>query len=142
MTRSSLSTADGRRAFEPGEKIELVAEWACDRQVERAEIRLVWFTRGKGDTDSALVERVRLDAPRQTDTRSVELQLPEAPYSFSGNLVSLVWAVRLELFGAAKPKQIQIVIAPLAREVVLDADEPDEDDDDDEEDDLFEGTER
>jgi hypothetical protein len=143
MTPSSLRTADGRTAFEPGEKIQVVAEWACDQPLERAEVRLVWYTRGKGDTDHAVVRRERLDAPRASDSRTVELQLPEAPYSFSGDLVSLVWAVRLDLFGAAKPKQIEIVVAPLAREVVLNVEESNGDDDEDgDEDDLFDGSER
>lgn len=148
MKQSSLTIADGRQAFEPGETIQIVAEWSCRQAPERAELQLLWFTRGKGDTDRALVQSIPLDAPQAAERRTIELQLPEAPYSFSGTLISLVWAVRLELFGAAKSKQLDIVVSPLAREVVLmtwrpsasTIDDGDDEDGDDDENDLFDGT--
>ncbi|MBX3415607.1 MAG: hypothetical protein KF708_23180 [Pirellulales bacterium] len=149
MTKSSLRVTDGRKAFEPGETIQLVAEWACSPAPERAEVRLLWYTRGKGDTDRSLVDTITLDAPQANDRRTVKLHLPEAPYSFSGTLISLIWAVRLELFGAAKSKQIDIVVSPLSCEVVLNTWRPpssivgdDHDDDDGEDDDPFDGTRR
>ena len=149
MKPSSLTIADGRKAFEPGETIEVVAEWNCPRPPERVEVQLLWYTRGKGDTDRALARSVPLDAPQASERRTIELQLPEAPYSFSGTLISLVWAVRLELFGAAKSKQLDLVVSPLAREVVLHTWYPpgsivDDgklgDDEEDDEDGLFDGT--
>jgi len=163
MKQSSLKTTDGRDAFEPGETIRLIAEWKCPQKPPRAEVRLIWFTEGKGDTDRAVVRREQLDKPRATDSRTVEFKLPEAPYSFSGKFVSLVWAVRLELFGAGKSKQIDITVAPLAREVILpdvlssgqttkplnakeqrelDSASSDYDDDEDEDDHLFKGPQR
>jgi len=151
MKQSSLTIADGRKAFEPGETIQLVAEWNCAQPPDRAEVRLLWFTRGKGDTDQAVVHTVPLDSLKASERRTIELPLPEAPYSFSGTLISLVWAVRLELFGAAKSKQIDIIVSPLAREVTLhtwyppgsvvdDGEDDDDDDEDDDNDGLFNGT--
>lgn len=161
MKQSSLKTIDGRDAFEPGETIRLVAEWKCPQKPPRAEVRLIWFTEGKGDTDRAIVRREQLDKPRATDSRTVEFKLPEAPYSFSGKFVSLVWAVRLELFGAGKSRQLDITVAPLAREVILpdvtptreatrpltakqqrELDAASSDYDEDEDDELFEGPQR
>jgi hypothetical protein len=115
-----LSTTDGRTAFEPGEAIEVTAEWQLENEAESIELRLVWFTRGKGDTDVSVVERVPFEFPSLSETRTATLQLPLAPYSFSGKLVSLCWSIELVADDDDdKSHRLDITIAPGAREVLL-----------------------
>ncbi len=114
-----LSIADGRTAFEPGESIEVTAEWMFEENVESVELRLVWYTRGKGDTDISVVERVPFELPSLSETRQATFELPMAPYSFSGKLISLCWSIELVADGDEASHRLDITIAPGAREVVL-----------------------
>ena len=114
-----ISVAEGRTAFEPGETIEVTAEWLFDEQVDSVELRLVWYTRGKGDTDVSVVERVPFEFPSPSESRTVALKLPMAPYSFSGKLISLCWSIELVADDGDASERLDITIAPSAREVTL-----------------------
>ena len=48
-----------------------------------------------------------------------KLQLPESPYSFSGSLISLLWSLELIVDGGRCSTQVELVIAPERREIVL-----------------------
>jgi hypothetical protein len=114
-----ISTSDGRTAFAPGETIEVTTDWLFDKQVDTVELRLVWYTRGKGDTDVSVVERVPFDMPSPSETQTVKLTLPMAPYSFSGKLVSLCWSIELVADDGDASERLDITIAPSAQEVML-----------------------
>jgi hypothetical protein len=83
------------------------------------ELRLFWFTKGKGAGDLTVVDKVRFDAPTERERRRFQLMLPEGPYSFVGRLVSLVWAVELVVLPGDEAARTELVIAPGARPVML-----------------------
>jgi hypothetical protein len=119
MNAVSISTREGRTEFSPGERIEATAEWQLAEPPRAVEVRLVWYTRGKGDTDVCIVDETRFDHPQPFDRRSCEFALPEAPYSFSGKLVSLVWAVEAVVEPGGNSQRLDIVVAPNGRELDL-----------------------
>lgn len=108
-----------RKAFAPGEEISGAVRWEREASPTAAEVRLCWFTRGKGNEDAAVVETVVFEAPQAGDTREFAFVAPEAPYSFSGTLVSLMWVVELVLQPGDEYERISIVIAPGKEEVLL-----------------------
>lgn len=119
MIELRLSTADGRTAFEPFEEVDVVAEWDSATPPPWLELRLTWFTRGKGNTDLLVVRHWR-HVPTESRGKHVwHVRLPAAPYSFSGKYVSLVWT--LELLEATEEHSTRrdIIIAPLSREIAL-----------------------
>jgi hypothetical protein len=109
----------GRTGFEPGETVDVEAEWQLDAQAEAIELRLLWHTSGKGDTDVSIVETVRWEEPGLFESRRAKIALPEAPYSFSGRLVSLAWALELVVLPGEESQRIDLVLAPAVREVLL-----------------------
>jgi hypothetical protein len=119
MTTLTLETADGRTAFEPGETIDATVGWSLVERPAAVELRLVWNTRGKGDTDVAVVQTERFDNPPSYESRRCTLELPEAPYSFSGKLISLLWGLELVVLPSNESRRLDITIGPDAREVVL-----------------------
>jgi hypothetical protein len=119
MNPLTLSTGDGRTQFSPGEQIDVTAEWQLERRPEAVEARLVWYTRGKGDTDVCIVETQRFDTPQPFQTANCRFQLPAAPYSFSGKLISLIWAIELVVEPGGESQRLDIVVAPDGREVEL-----------------------
>jgi hypothetical protein len=114
-----IGLRENQVAFRPGETIEGAVLWELPGAPEVAEVRLIWFTRGKGTEDGTTVATVKFDNPAAGDTRQFSFPAPNGPYSFSGTLIAVIWAVEF----VAKPgkdfERIEIVIAPEGREVTL-----------------------
>ena len=121
MSNLHIDTAEQQTAFEPGAEIEVYLEWDLDEPAEAVELRLVWNTSGKGTTDVAVVKTVRFDGPSQQESRRTTLTLPLSPYSFSGTLVSLIWALELVALPSGESARTEITIGPGGEEVVLSA---------------------
>jgi hypothetical protein len=112
---------EGREAFEPGGKLAVTATWQLAKPPRGVELRLFWFTRGRGSEDAGVVETVRFDGPKAEDKRSFRLRLPEGPCSFSGQLISLIWALELVAEPSKETARVEIVMAPGGQAVQLDA---------------------
>ena len=95
MPSASIQLADSRTAFSPRETVTGKVSWQLDHPPTSAELRLVWNTRGRGQTDFDIVETIPFPDPQLTDTRPFSLKLPDAPYSFSGTLIQLSWLLAL-----------------------------------------------
>jgi hypothetical protein len=91
----SISPRDGGANRKPKEILDVVGEWALDTAPSAVEARLFWYTRGKGTEDVGIVARERIESPMARGDHRFRFHLPEAPYSFSGRLISLLWAVEL-----------------------------------------------
>lgn len=117
MTDLRIELADGRRAFKPGESLEGRVSWTVDA-ASSAEIRLFWYTRGKGTQDVGLVDTVAFPTPQTTDQRTFRFALPDGPYTFSGKLISIIWAIELILEPGSSVERREIVMSPSGREVV------------------------
>ena len=114
-----VTLAGGRTAFSPGETLEGTAAWRLAERPESLEVRLFWYTQGKGDRDLEVVESQALEPPEAEGSRGFRFRLPEAPYSFSGQLISLLWAVELVAEPGTRGTRAEITVAPGGREVLL-----------------------
>lgn len=113
----------GRDAFAPREEVAGVARWSLPEPARLLEVRLFWATEGRGDRDFAVVaSEPILGAPRQGEQRFA-FALPAGPYSFSGQLVSLRWALELVHLDRDLAGGVGIVVGPGRREVRIDAGE-------------------
>jgi len=119
MNTLKINTLNGHTDFSPGEKVELTIEWMFDDRPNQIEVRLVWYTKGKGDTDIEIVDSIRFEQPRISESERCTFQLPEQPYSFSGKLISLIWAVEVIAEPSGDSQRLDIVVAPDGQEVVL-----------------------
>jgi hypothetical protein len=119
MSKLRIGTRDERRSFRPGEEITGAAGWEMDKPPQAVEVRLIWFTRGKGTEDVGLVETVRFDQPKAAEARPVRFVLPAEPCSFSGRLISLRWALELVALPDKQSARLEFVLGPEGREVVL-----------------------
>ncbi|HTL59224.1 MAG TPA: hypothetical protein VL361_26360 [Candidatus Limnocylindrales bacterium] len=119
MNELKIDLADARTAYEPGEEVAGSVSWQFDKPARDVELRLFWFTRGRGIEDAGVIETIRFEQPLQQETRLFRLQLPQAPYSFSGKLISLVWALELVSESGKAVSRQEIVMAPAGKEVQL-----------------------
>jgi hypothetical protein len=118
MTGLHIELADDRSAFTPRESVEGRVSWSVNGATS-AEVRLFWYTRGKGTEDVGLVDTVAFPNPQTTDQRTFRFALPEAPYSFSGKLISILWAIELIIEPGPSVERREIVMSPSGREVVV-----------------------
>lgn len=109
--------ADQRNARQPGEILALSAMWALPTAPKTLEARLFWYTRGKGTEDLNVEMTQTIPAAGPAGEHSFQFKLPAGPYSFSGTLVSLAWAV--EFVADKRSARWEFTLSPTGREVVL-----------------------
>ena len=114
----TLETRDGSTVFAPGEEIEGTVSWHLPG-AKSLEVRLLWFTQGKGEQDSRLVATVPLPNPGENEVRPFRIRLPEGPFSFSGRLISLVWALEAVAAPGSRAQRLEITVSPTKREILL-----------------------
>ncbi len=120
MTTMSVEIDGGRTGFAPGERVEGRASWELAEQPEELEVRLFWSTSGRGDEDQDVVAVEPVPAPAASGWVRFSFELPPGPYSFSGRLISLAWAVELVAPNEELAASAPIVVGPEGREVRID----------------------
>ncbi|HQH25839.1 MAG TPA: hypothetical protein PLP17_00470 [Oligoflexia bacterium] len=110
-----------KKVFLPGDMLRGRIRWSCAETPKTAELRLFWYTRGKGTAHSELVEGLRYDRAGPSESHNFDFKLPLAPYSFSGKLITLTWALELDIEGCSDPAVEEFVVSPFGKEVQLNA---------------------
>lgn len=120
MSRLSLDVDGGRSRFQPGDELVGHAAWSLGEPPDGVELRLFWYTAGKGTRDVEVVATERFDPPAAEGRREFRLRLPAGPWSWSGTLVSIVWALELVVEGAGRGEpqveRHELVVGPGGRE--------------------------
>ena len=119
MSELEIRTRDDRTEFLPGEELTGYVTWMLDKLPGKVELRLFWRTEGKGTKDVNIVDKIIFDNARQQERRDFRFQLPNGPYSFSGRLISLIWALELVLGAAWGTERLEIIISPTKSEITL-----------------------
>lgn len=108
---------ENRPAYRPGETVELTGLWALRAAPRSIEARLFWFTRGKGSEDLEVVAMQPAAGTPAAGEHRFRFTLPDGPWSFSGKLITLQWAV--ELVADELSARWEFTLGPDGREVRL-----------------------
>lgn len=119
MNELKIGIREEQTAFQPGDVLRGGAGWQLDEPPKSVEARLFYYTRGKGTEDVEVVATVPFEEPRQQDARPFEFKLPAAPYSFSGKLISVIWAVELVTEPSGEAARTEFVLSPSGEEILL-----------------------
>ena len=114
-----IDIENGRTTCSPGDTLAGRASWTVDADPQSAELRLFWYTSGKGTQNVGVVQTIPFDRPQRSDRREFRIVLPHQPYSCSGTLVSIVWALELIIEPKSWTERIELTIAPGGVEVAL-----------------------
>ena len=121
MSVLELQTAEGDTWFTPGSTVSCTASWHLESDTERLELRLFWYTEGKGTQDVMVVARRIVENPESSGHRSFEFRLPVGPYSFSGTLITLRWALELVALPGGETARLDLVMSPTPVEISIQA---------------------
>jgi hypothetical protein len=119
MSTLSIELGGGSNWVLPGNRVQGTVSWQVEEEPEAVELRLFWFTRGKGTEEAEVIDQLRLARPGLDGERSFAFTLPEGPYSFSGTLISLVWALELVVLPGGESQLEELVVAPTPVEVTI-----------------------
>jgi hypothetical protein len=114
-----IQIRDGRTEFSPRETVAGEVSWQADSPPHSAELRLLWSTSGRGLTDSGIAETIPFAHLQAGETRPFAFTLPEGPYSFSGTLITLSWALELVLQPGDHSESVDITVAPGGKAIAL-----------------------
>ena len=117
-------TLDGeRRAYRPGERVRGTVSWMVEEAPQSVAVHLVWYTEGKGDQAVGVGAGAELQ-PGTEGSAEFDLEVPVGPWSFSGKLISLLWAVELAAEPGIAATREGIVVGPEGEAVQLPLEEP------------------
>ena len=119
MSELTIQLDGNRTTFRPGERVAGVAGWSLDNDADWLEVRLLWFTRGKGTQDANVVAQHHIQRPPRTGSARFDLKLPGGPYSFSGKFLSLLWALELVTPKGKETARVEFVVSPSEKEIEL-----------------------
>ncbi len=111
--------------YAPGEELRGLVAWDLPSTPGMVQVALGWETSGRGDSNSEVVLVEDLAARDRSEEQPFRLVLPEEPYSFSGQLITLTWTLELRT-GGGERVTTEITIAPEGQELEL----PEEDEQD------------
>ena len=119
MAQLSIHTELDNTQFVPGERLNGRVSWQGITGIGKAELRLFYYTSGKGTRDATVVDQREWTSPQETAQEGFSFELPEGPYSFSGTLISLIWALELVLAPGGKMERLEFTLSPTGQELDL-----------------------
>ena len=90
MIRIQLN--ETKEVYAPGEPIAGSVTWN-EEQASSLEVRLFWYTTGKGDRDVELMAIQEFEVLGAAGSHKFQFSAPSRPDSFSGKLITLQWAI-------------------------------------------------
>jgi hypothetical protein len=120
MNELQIITDDGATWFKPGGSVAGELRWRlAGDDTEALELRLFWHTSGKGTNDVGVVACQRIEGPGRSGSRCFAFNLPEGPYSFTGKLITLAWALELEQVPGGEVTRLDLRVGPTPDEIDL-----------------------
>ena len=86
------------------------ASWQLKKQPRSVYVRLFWKTAGKGSEDTEIVAQCVVPQPSQQQEFNFSFELPDSPYSYQGNLLSISWGVEVVI--GKRSEMASFVMAP------------------------------
>lgn len=114
----SIELTNESAAYRPGDRIEGMVRWS-EEQGTSLEVRLIWFTQGKGDRDFELKEVFKASSFGPAGSERFQFTAPHRPQSFSGKLISLQWAIETIVFPNESSARMDLTISNSGEEINL-----------------------
>jgi hypothetical protein len=115
-----ISLTNEQTAFLPGDLISGTVRWTdIQENPKQIDIRLIWYTKGKGQQNHGVFNTVTVATPQNQGESGFQFTAPHRPFSFSGKLISLVWAIEVVVFPDLEAERSEVVISKDGKEILL-----------------------
>ncbi|MFP4070404.1 MAG: hypothetical protein ACLFVC_09525 [Opitutales bacterium] len=101
-----------RTTYRPGATLSGEILWALKQSPESLHLSLGWWTEGRGTKDAKIEVEREWSTREPAGREAFEFQLPETPYSFDGQLISLKWALELRSGKGGHECLMDLVLSP------------------------------
>ena len=106
----------------PGERLSGRIDWSVSADAKGVCLRLFWFTSGRGTQDIQVEEELDWDVTNgSTGSETFHFDLPAEPYTFSGKLISLTWALEAVVLPGEESEKVEFVVSPSGQAIELQA---------------------
>jgi hypothetical protein len=119
MDELKIELVENRTIYAPGERVSGKVSWNLEKFPRKAEVRLVWYTQGRGTADAGLAVSKTFEGAGQRDMRKFDFVLPEGPLSFNGQLITLKWALELSIEPGNRTEREEIVLTTQGKAIEL-----------------------
>ena len=123
MSSLFIGLRDDRFVGAPGEEVAGTVSWSLEEPAEKLELRLFWYTEGKGSQDMGIVETADFASPGREGREEFRFVLPAGPVSFSGKLISIIWALELVALPEGETARQELLVSPTGYEFRTDRSE-------------------
>lgn len=107
----------GQKVVHPGETVSGKVLWELEKKPRGVELELRWYTSGRGTADTEVFETISAEDPDTIGELAFSFVMPEAPYSFSGKLISVIWALTAVAHKKKAQAEHQLILSPTGKEV-------------------------
>lgn len=119
MNILSIAIRDGRERFLPGEEVRGEVLWNLQKAPDKIRLNVFWFTEGQGTQDSEIVTSFELNAFGLSGKQQFWFTLPAAPYSFSGSIITLIWAIEATALSSGERSVYKFIMSPFDEPLTL-----------------------
>lgn len=113
-----IELAKHEASFVPAESIAGTVNWS-EAEGTSLEVRLIWYTVGKGDRDFELVASHLVSNFQPSGREQFTFVAPTRPQSFSGKHISLQWAIEAIIFPDQTSERVNLTISNSGAEIIL-----------------------
>lgn len=119
MNNLTIATTDNKTEYLPSEVVSGICSWSFNTDPKGIELRLFWYTSGKGTVDVDTVDVLSINEPQKEGKRDFSFTLPAIPWSFSGKLISLIWAIEMIAEPGGETERFEITVSPSGKKILL-----------------------
>lgn len=83
-----------QKNLKPHDTVEGSVSWQLENAPKNLELRLFWFTRGRGEEEAGTISTLPL-GDASSGEKVFSFPLPGSPWSIDGTYISIVWGVEL-----------------------------------------------
>jgi hypothetical protein len=99
------------KKLRPRDTVEGRVEWRLDKEPKDLELRLCWFTGGRGTEEAETIAVLPL-GDMASGSRDFSFVLPGEPWSFDGKLIRLAWGLEVVAKKSGGLALEELVVAP------------------------------